>query len=132
MTEDRQMPTPLDVVLSGVELEIAGRIQEGAFYQCRDGSIVGPMIDDGREISFGYAAALGGYRGEEWLIAAPTDPPVPPVHDPEQRQADNVGEHYQDKADQGDEHGIPQTKKGPPLPKERRAVNRALGGIARD
>jgi hypothetical protein len=57
MTEDRQMPTPLDVVLSGVELEIAGRIQEGAFYQCRDGSIVGPMIDDGREISFGYAAA---------------------------------------------------------------------------
>jgi hypothetical protein len=58
---------PLDAVLAGIELEIAGQVYEGSFYECRDGSIVGPMIDDGCDPSFGYAAALGGYGSELWL-----------------------------------------------------------------
>lgn len=49
------------------EADAVGRVYEGAFYQCRDGSVVGPMIDDGCEPSFGYAAALGGIRDEAWL-----------------------------------------------------------------
>ena len=62
------MPQPLDAVLAGVELEIVDHVFEGSFYECRDGSIVGPMIDDGCEPSFGYAAALGGHGKELWLV----------------------------------------------------------------
>jgi hypothetical protein len=58
---------PLDVVLAGVELDIVGRVHAGAFYECRDGSIVGPMIDDGHEPSFGYVTALGGTHDDLWL-----------------------------------------------------------------
>lgn len=58
---------PLDVYLSGAEVEIVGHVFEGGFYECRNGDIVGPMVDDGREPSFGYKAALGGAHGEEWL-----------------------------------------------------------------
>jgi hypothetical protein len=62
------MIQPLDAALAGIQLEIVGRAYEGAFYECRNGSIVGPLIDDGCEPSFGYAAALGGQRGENWLV----------------------------------------------------------------
>ena len=46
-------------------IEVVGSVYQGGFYRCRDGAIVGPMIDDGCEPSFGYKAALGG--NEEWL-----------------------------------------------------------------
>ena len=65
------MPKPLSVYLadkeSGDETSVVGCVYEGGFYQCRNGDIVGPMVDDGREPSFGCKAALGGSWGEEWL-----------------------------------------------------------------
>jgi hypothetical protein len=44
------------------DLNIIERVYERAFYRCRNGAIVGPIVDDGREPSFGYVAALG--KGE--------------------------------------------------------------------
>lgn len=58
---------PLSAVLEGIELEVVERVWEGGFYECRDGSVVGPMIDDGCYPSFGYAAAFGGNGRELWL-----------------------------------------------------------------
>lgn len=52
-------PQPLSAVLAGIELEIVGNVYRGYFYECRNGQIVGPMIDDGLEPSFGSKAALG-------------------------------------------------------------------------
>jgi hypothetical protein len=46
--------------------DVVGRVHMSAFYRCRNGVIVGPMIDDGRDPSFGYAAALGGEYQETW------------------------------------------------------------------
>ena len=57
---------PLSVFLSGEDVPIVGHVWIGAFYKCRNGDIVGPMIDDGADPSFGYIAAMGCPKDEIW------------------------------------------------------------------
>jgi hypothetical protein len=51
---------------------VIGRVQLGGFYRCRDGRIVGPMIDTG---TWRYEAALGA-PGTRWDIYGWSSPHV--------------------------------------------------------